>query len=358
MAERINGLDVARALAIFGMVIVNFKVAMEATEGSQILLTFTSLFEGRASALFVLLAGIGIALGAEKARLSTDLTLRAKTRNKIIKRGVLLIVIGLLYLPIWPADILHFYGFYFVIAAFLFHLSSKQLLWIAAAVIVSFPLLMLVFNYDAGWNWETFEYVQLWTIDGMIRRILFNGFHPVIPWIAFLLLGMSLARMALNNPKTRIRLLKISSITWLSVEAVLIVARILTDNGASIGLSPDEAGAMLSSSIIPPLPHYMVSASASAVMVLVVCLMLADRFSKTPWIRWLKQTGQLSLTLYAAHVIIGMGILEELGMLPEPNIMWALISAVIFSILGVLFSVLWLKRWRQGPLEWCFRKLI
>lgn len=64
--NRLIGIDFARALALFGMVIVNFKLAMNADIGTPQLIEFAALLEGRASALFVILAGIGIALLTKK----------------------------------------------------------------------------------------------------------------------------------------------------------------------------------------------------------------------------------------------------------------------------------------------------
>ena len=66
MQQRVTGYDLARALALFGMVIVNFKVAMSAETGHAFLIDFASLLEGRASALFVMLAGVGITFLTEK----------------------------------------------------------------------------------------------------------------------------------------------------------------------------------------------------------------------------------------------------------------------------------------------------
>jgi GNAT superfamily N-acetyltransferase len=57
MKQRVIGFDVARALAIFGMVVVKFKVAMNTETGSQFLISFVELFEGRTSGLFVILSG-------------------------------------------------------------------------------------------------------------------------------------------------------------------------------------------------------------------------------------------------------------------------------------------------------------
>ena len=48
---------------------------------------------------------------------------------------------------------------------------------------------MPFWNYEIGWNFETLEYQGFWTINGFIRNLFFNGFHPVIPWTSFMLFG-------------------------------------------------------------------------------------------------------------------------------------------------------------------------
>jgi uncharacterized protein len=80
MKQRVTGFDLARALAIFGMVIVNFKIAMNAETGNLLLMSFAGLFEGRASALFVILAGVGVTFLTNKARESGDGSLVFKNR--------------------------------------------------------------------------------------------------------------------------------------------------------------------------------------------------------------------------------------------------------------------------------------
>lgn len=80
-SKRFDGLDLARAFAVFGMVIVNFKVVMTCVSGPDDmygylrfigsltlksdpawLIAFTGSLEGRAAATFVTLAGGGTAL--------------------------------------------------------------------------------------------------------------------------------------------------------------------------------------------------------------------------------------------------------------------------------------------------------
>jgi uncharacterized protein len=222
MKQRVTGFDLARALAIFGMIIVNFKIAMNAETGNMLLMNFAGAFEGRASALFVILAGVGVTFLTNKARESSDGALVLKNRLSLIKRGLLLITIGLVFTPIWEADILHFYGFYFLIAAAIFTVNNKSLLFISAIIMLIFPALMLFLNYEQNWNWSTLTYENFWSFDGMIRHIVFNGFHPVFPWAAFLIFGVWLGRQDLSQSLIRKNCLLGHSLLCLSPNVVFI----------------------------------------------------------------------------------------------------------------------------------------
>jgi uncharacterized protein len=357
MKERVTGFDLARALAVFGMVIVNFKIAMNSETGSPILMTFAKLFEGRASALFVILAGVGVTFLTNKARDSSDKSIILKSRISLIKRGLLLVFIGLIYTPIWEADILHFYGFYFLIAAAFFMVNNKLLLLISSIIIIIFPILMLLFNYEQNWNWSTLTYANFWSIDGMIRHIVFNGFHPIFPWAAFLTFGMWLGRQDLSQKLVRNRLFFSSLITLVITECIFYFIRSYFGNSSPPVMTTEEVTFLFSTSIIPPLPQYIISAGSSAVVILIGCLYFSEKFSESNITKWLIKTGQLSLTLYVAHVIIGMGFLDAIGRLENQTINFSLLSAFVFCVCGIFFSAIWLKYFKAGPLEWIFRKV-
>lgn len=73
MKKRVIGYDLARALAVFGMVIVNFKIVMGAEKnGPEWLVDFVGLLDGRAAATFVVLAGAGLSLLCQKGRTLGD----------------------------------------------------------------------------------------------------------------------------------------------------------------------------------------------------------------------------------------------------------------------------------------------
>lgn len=361
---RFEGLDLARFLAFFGMVLVNFKVVAaasvdEATPGLIALLH--QGLEGRAAALFVLLAGVGIGLGfASKAK--DDLP---KARMGLIKRGSVLFGFGLINLLIFDADILHYYGLYFIFAC-LFLTSSRRTLMIAAlGLILAFPLGALLINYDAGWDWETLTYDGFWTIAGFLRHSLFNGWHPVLPWLAFVLVGMAVAQLDLARATTRIRLV-------LAGIVLMAASWFIAQAGADIAALPeiaidqemvDALGLILSLSPIPPAPLYMLSATGSALVMLALCLWAGDWFGQSRLFAPFAATGKQALTLYIGHILIGMGIMEALGMVaeetanPAATLTEVTLVAVLFVLGSMLYSALWQRFVGQGPLEMLLRRL-
>ena len=82
MKERIIGIDVARSLAIIGMIIINFKMVF-GSEGAGWVKGFAGLFEGKAAATFVVLAGMGIALMTKSSIKDNDLN-NFKSCEKVI----------------------------------------------------------------------------------------------------------------------------------------------------------------------------------------------------------------------------------------------------------------------------------
>lgn len=148
-----------------------------------------------------------------------------------------------------------------------------------------------------------------------------------------------------------------SLFTLVGIEVLVYLLRSSLGDGSSLDMTAEEVSFLFSTSIIPPLPQYILSASCSSVVVLLSCLYFSERFADSRLHKLLYQTGQLSLTLYVAHVILGMGTLEALGRLNHQSIEFALFSALIFCSLGMMFSALWLSYFKSGPLEWLFRKL-
>ena len=61
---------------------------------------------------------------------------------------------------------------------------------------------------------------------------------------------------------------------------------------------------------MPPLPIYMLNGIAIAILVISLCILLGKRYATNKVVVALKNTGQLALTFYVAHVVLGMGVID------------------------------------------------
>ena len=358
MKRRIIGYDVARALAVFGMVVVNFKIVMGAGQnGPGWLVSLAGLLDGRAAATFVVLAGAGISLASQRSRTSGDREQMAKERNTLLKRALFLFVGGMLYATIYPADILHFYGIYIGVAAFVLAASTRRLRTYSALLVIAFAVMLFTLDYEHEWNWDTLEYSGFWTPSGMLRHLFYNGFHPVIPWLAFLLMGMVLGRQDMRDGSVRRRVFAWGLGVALAAEGISWCLVHTFSTGVSVA-EREIIVAIFGTIAMPPMPFYMLAGAGTASAVIAASVALGERYEAASWMRPFVRTGRLSLTLYVAHVVFGMSVLEAVGWIgTEQTLHRALLSAAAFCLVGVAFSYLWLARYKRGPLEAIMRKL-
>ena len=355
MKKRIIGIDVARALAVIGMIIVNFKIVL-GENGNEILKGFANLFEGKAAATFVVLAGVGIALMSKSALKDNDVEKLRKIKIGISKRAIFLFVIGLSYIPIWPADILHFYGIYMLITLLLVKSAGRTILISAFLLIFLYPFITMFLKYETGWDFVTLEYQDFWSLSGFFRNLLYNGFHPVIPWTAFMLVGLWFGKKNIKDNQVVKKSLWISLAVFVATQLLSRVAIELLSKGSPV--IKNELLQIIGTSPMPPLPTYMLSGASLAIFTISGCILLSNKYKEYKIIDALHKTGQLALTFYVAHVILGMGVVEAIH--PEKmgkySIGFSLSYALVFSLMCVLFAVSWRKRKAMGPLEWAMRK--
>lgn len=330
---RLHGLDIARFLAYCGMVLVNFRVAAQVTAGSDFASTLTNALEGRAAALFVILAGIG-------------LTLAQTPKGVIAARAGVLLVLGLANLTIFEADILHFYALYFLVALpFLAAPSRWFLLAAFAAMAIGFVGLFLL-DYEAHWDWETLVYADFWTLEGFLRHAFFNGWHPVFPWVSFVFLGMWIGRQDLANKGVQNRL-----ILWgLAASLLATLPGFLIED--------PQLGEILGTASLPPGPFYLLAASGSACVMIGAMLRLGNLLDRLGLAEWLTTPGRMALSLYVAHILLGMGTLEAMGQLDGSLSPEAIFGFSLgFCAFSMLFTWVWTLLSPRGPLEALMRRI-
>lgn len=356
MNKRIIGIDVARAFAIIGMILVNFKMVLGQHNETWVK-HFSSLLEGKAAATFVVLAGIGIAFMTNSAVNQNNLNSIKKAKQRILKRALFLFVIGLSYIVIWPADILHFYGIYMLITLLLVKSNSKKILYTALTIVFLYPILLMFFNYEAGWDFTSLNYIDFWTLSGFLRNLFLNGFHPVLPWAAFMIVGLWFGKQDLTNNSFVKKSALYSLLIFLVIQLISKVTISFLSDGSLA--STEELRSIIGTSPMPPLPVYMISGSSIAIFIIAVCILISQKFENTFIIKALTKTGQLALTFYVAHVILGMGLIEMISSkeLGEHSLNFSILYGLIFSLGCIIFAIIWTKYKKSGPLEWIMRKI-
>ncbi len=316
---------------------MNFRIVLVDGEFSG---AFVGFLEGKAAALFVVLAGVGLGLAARSGRLTTAVTL---------KRAAFLMALGLLNMLVFPADIIHYYAVYFAAGIWFLGAGLKTLLWMVVGVTLLALAGLLGLNYDAGWNWETLEYSGFWTPSGFIRNLFYNGWHPVFPWIGFLFYGFWLARQNLLDDAGKMAF-------WgaIGVISMLSLSRLLTPILAAID---PELAVLAETSPVPPVPLYMAVGISGATAAIGGSILLFRLPAIQPVLRLFAKAGRISLTLYIGHILIGIGAMEAFGLIGQLSEAQSVSAALTFCVGSVGFAVFWLSIYKSGPLETLMRKL-
>ncbi|WP_066039829.1 heparan-alpha-glucosaminide N-acetyltransferase domain-containing protein [Herbiconiux solani] len=197
--DRIIGLDLARFIALAGMTATH--VWLSAGLGTDEVIWGSSLFEGRASALFAVLAGAGTVL-ATRAPLRDGR--RAAARLMLLGRGTAVIVIGLTLTALVDPPILVilvYYGMLFWMLALVITWPRWALVVSALVVAVGAPIASVAVadafgvtgREAANPSWTAFaDPLEL------ARGILFTGSYPSLIWLAYGLTGVLVGRALLR----------------------------------------------------------------------------------------------------------------------------------------------------------------
>jgi uncharacterized protein len=354
--DRVLGFDVARAIAILAMVVVHFSLVMgTGRDESPWFDCLLGLLDGRATATFVILAGIGVTMMSRRAVAIADPQAIVALQRTLIRRGIVLLAIGLLNLYIWPGDILRVYGVSLMLASALIAASNRQLLLCAAAFEVGFIVLFCTVDFESHWDWGTMTYHGLWTPTGAFRNLFYDGFRSVFPWTGFLLFGMWLGRLNLLEPRTNRRVLWAA---WATAASAEMLSWLCTSYlpPTAMGLDAASVKALFGTESMPALPLFVAASGGAGVAVIVLSIRFANVVPA--WICWpLAVTGQMALTWYVAHIVFGLGAIEALDLVSSQPLSIAVACGVGFFLIAIALSCAWKYFFRHGPLEWCFRRI-
>jgi uncharacterized protein len=318
--------------------------------------TLMYLLDGRPAATFVILAGMGVTLMSHKPNDPNAAKNRKNVGSNLRRRGLLLLAFGFINLMIWQGDILRVYGVSLLIVPWLIWRNSRTVLLTALAFILTFCLLLVLFDYDRNWDWNTMTYHRLWTPVGLVRNLFYDGFRSVFPWAGLLIFGLWLGRLDWSTDAVPRKV-----ITWGLglVIASWAISRCLLNwlsTHPQLGLDQQTATALFGLQSMPPSPIFLLNAIGCALLV-IGSSTLVERRWKDGWaVRALAATGRMALTWYVAHIVIGLGGVILLGWTRTTHLE-ALGVASVFFANAVATSFWWKRHFSNGPLEFILRRV-
>jgi uncharacterized membrane protein YeiB len=352
---RLVGPDVVRAIALIGVVLMNYHGYLIIAGGERSanfwgrqFNPWTGPFATRFAATFVLTAGVGVTLLTRNAIGNRAAT--SARRWTLIRRGVVLYLFGELYYDLWPGSILPFYGAMFFFAAFLFTLATPVVIAIGAGSAVA----------AMGITWWATErlidgHATTWLFNppsnsprGQLFDLFVNRTHPLLPWLAFFCAGIVLGR-ALRSPWWKpvtlgigFTLFGMATLIGGAIENPTVLTRALTS------LDPNAPGRSL---------LYTASALGTALIAFTVICWLAERFHSSPVVTTFAHAGQMSLTLYIAHGLVFNFIVHWMGWVRPAGLDLALTFTFVYWAVAITLGSLWHRRFHIGPAEWIYRKI-
>jgi uncharacterized protein len=339
-APRDEAIDVARAFAILGMFVIHAVLVLGTSVPSGGMTgVVVWMCDGRAAATFVTLAGFGVARLAAKQS-GSDMT------RTFWRRALVLWTLGVLNLVFWPGDILRVYGVALLLAPVMLRWTARTRVAVAIGLAAVYPLLMLAFDWTTHWQLDTLTYVGVWTPQGFVRNLLYDGFRPVVPWLGFFLLGTVLAEQDLRDPKLWRRLIVGGALTTMeSVELSSWLDGWLARAYPSLDALTREG--LVGTLSLPPLPLSLLSEVGTTALVIGTALALVPRLPRVV-VEPLVATGRRALTWYLWHVAVlmtlyAMGAKQQL----------APASAIVVGVLLWGWALVWshCQRERIGVME-------
>ena len=344
---RLVGLDVARCLALLGMVATH---VLEARTPSGGLATTQWLAGGRASALFAVLAGVSLALMTREPLSGRPLALRSAG---IVGRAMLIALLGLLLggLDTGIAIILTYYGVLFVLGLPFTVLRVRTLIPLAVGWVVLAPVLShLVRPHLPPRGFESPTFAQLADPARLAGELLLTGYYPAVPWLAYLLAGLALGRLDLRN-RSLLGALALgglgTAVLATRISRGLVDPAVASENATGMfGTTPVDGDWDWLLVVAPhsATPFDLAQTIGSAVLVISCCLLIERLLPRaaTLVLGVVLGAGAATLTLYSLHIVM---LTPEVWPPEEPS---TYVSHVV--VLLALGAALRLLR-RRGPLE-------
>jgi len=358
---RVVGVDVARCLALLGMMATHILPGV--VDGEVPIAQ--QLAGGRASALFAVLAGTSLVLVAGRrspVRGAAWQGMLAGTAARAVCIGFLGLLLGEAESGI--AVILVYYAALFVVAVPFLALSTRALVAVTVAWAVLGPAVSFVLRDrlpETSYAVPSFDSLAATVV--LARDLVITGYYPVITWVPFVLAGMVVGRLELRSWRAAAGLAGFGCwavvVSWLFSDALLgragvqpELVRTFTGAGWRGDLSTTLAHGLFG--VVPTgspwwlavrAPHSgttfdLLMTTGSACLVLAGGLVLGRSLPRLCPVVF--GAGAMTLTLYSLHVL-----LRSEGLWDGDDLATFLGQAAVVLVIGAVFR----GGGHRGPME-------
>jgi uncharacterized membrane protein YeiB len=331
---RILGLDLARGLAILGM------LAAHTVPGDS-----EAVYDGRSSVLFAVLAGVSLGLmtGGASPHAHPD---RPRDRASVLIRGLFLLGLGLL---LWQLEtpiaiILDSYGLLFIAAIPVLFAPRRVLVLLALFFAFAGPVIVrLMTDAAAGLETASASAPGLTAIAAPLEW--FTAYYAAPVWIAYVLAGLALARSGVTRLRTQLVTLGggiVSAIAGYGIAAAL---------GTPVTAHDDSSFEVFGAGGVA-------FAAIGALVWLTNGAPAALRRAAAVALRPLWSAGSMPLSLYTAQILTIAITLDVLDVDGHDFGAWQSVRYfVCVAAASLVAATLWRIRFVQGPLEWLLARL-
>ncbi|UIN49551.1 DUF418 domain-containing protein [Bacillus safensis] len=370
LRERVHFLDIVRGFALMGIILVNYFLIVDSAKGfdmqsNDVFHNVVNWFaSGKFITLFSFLFGVGFMIFMDRAAQKVD------SPNKLFARRLtILLGFGLLHLTfVWIGDILAYYAVAGFLLLFFYKRTAKTIgYWLITLFVIQLltPIFTMLFNTVSSGSsgkpdfadFELTSHNSLTYLASISDRwtdmvtMASGSFSTVYSMFFMFLLGVYFVKMEFFKN------MQAKKAIWNRIWIIFAIAFLITQSSTIItAVNPFEntlwmniASALEQNGGLTGSMFYMST--------------LAMLFLHVPQLRGalmvFTKVGRMSLTCYLLHSIIGTMLFLKYGagladyLQPAGTFM---IGLGVYVFL-VLFSTLWLKRFKYGPMEFIWRQL-
>ncbi|KPN14506.1 hypothetical protein AKG37_05415 [Bacillus australimaris] len=368
--ERVHFLDIVRGFALMGIILVNYFLIVDSAKGldmesNDVFHNVVNWFaSGKFITLFSFLFGVGFMIFMDRAAQKVDSPTKLFARRLTILLGF-----GLLHLTfVWIGDILAYYAVAGFLLLFFYKRTAKTILyWLITLFVIQLltPIFtMLLSNISTRSSGKPdFAVFDLTSHNSLtylasigdrwtdMVTMASSSFSTVYSMFFMFLLGVYFVKMEFFKN------MEAKKAIWNRIWIIFAIAFLITQCSTILAVvNPFENTLWLN---IAPVLEQNGGLTGS----MFYMSTLAMLFLHVPQLRdalmVFTKVGRMSLTCYLLHSIIGTMLFLKYGAGLANHLQPAgtfMIGLGIYVFL-VLFSTLWLKRFKYGPMEFIWRQL-